>query len=189
MGALIDHYDAVDPARMLASVRPLLPDPPARIGDIGAGTGRDAAWLQRQGYAIVAVEPAAALRAHGSSRRDPAINWFDDRLPDLTHLAARRERFDALLLNGVWHHLDAAERRTALSVLCRLLAPKGLILLRVRAGPTAPGRGGVALPLAGTLAHAAALGLVLELNEPSAAFSAAKRAIGVSWTWLALRRA
>ena len=52
--------------------------------DVGAGTGRDAAWLARLGHEVVAVEPSAAMRAE-AERRHPAarIRWIDDRLPGL----------------------------------------------------------------------------------------------------------
>ena len=42
----------------------LLPRPPGRALDVGAGTGRDAAWLARLGFQVVAVEPSGVLRGH-----------------------------------------------------------------------------------------------------------------------------
>jgi FkbM family methyltransferase len=34
---------------------------PACVLDIGAGSGRDAAWLASLGYEVIAVEPSAAM--------------------------------------------------------------------------------------------------------------------------------
>jgi protein-L-isoaspartate O-methyltransferase len=52
----------------------LLPSPPAAVLDVGAGSGRDAAWLAAQGYDVVAVEPSAAMRTAAQVRhmRKPA---------------------------------------------------------------------------------------------------------------------
>ena len=47
----------------------LLPATPATILDVGAGSGRDAAWLAAKGYDVVAVEPSASMmRVRISSR-------------------------------------------------------------------------------------------------------------------------
>lgn len=56
------------------------PPAPARAIDIGAGTGRDAAWLAQRGYEVTAVEPSQLRQAgqrHSMDRRptpgsDPA---------------------------------------------------------------------------------------------------------------------
>lgn len=51
--------------------------------DIGAGTGRDAAWLAERGHEVVAVEPSEALRREGQhGHPHPRIRWLNDRLPD-----------------------------------------------------------------------------------------------------------
>jgi hypothetical protein len=53
--------------------------------DVGAGSGRDAAWLDSLEHDVVAVEPAAGMRREGALRHPEArIRWLDDRLPDLT---------------------------------------------------------------------------------------------------------
>ena len=53
--------------------------------DVGAGSGRDAAWLVSRGYEVVAVEPSAGMRAEGQRRHsEPVIRWLDDRLPALS---------------------------------------------------------------------------------------------------------
>ena len=42
--SLAERYETIEPARLFAPVLDLLPPPPARLADIGAGSGRDAAW-------------------------------------------------------------------------------------------------------------------------------------------------
>src|SRR3569623_658578 len=83
-GALIPRYEALDPAALYAPLAEALPEAPCRGLDIGAGTGRDAAWLAAQGHAVLAVEPVRTLR-EAAQRLHPeaGIRWLDDRLPDL----------------------------------------------------------------------------------------------------------
>ncbi|MGK5094409.1 methyltransferase domain-containing protein [Deltaproteobacteria bacterium TL4] len=57
--------------------------------DIGAGTGRDAAWLVRQGLSVFAVEPVAAMRQQAEVFHPEAgIHWIDDTLPHLKKTGA-----------------------------------------------------------------------------------------------------
>jgi protein-L-isoaspartate O-methyltransferase len=48
-GTAAATYEALDPASVHAWIDGLLPSAPALILDVGAGTGRDAAWLARLG--------------------------------------------------------------------------------------------------------------------------------------------
>lgn len=62
----------------------LIPARPSVVLDVGAGIGRDAAWLTSLEHEVIAVEPAAAMREeeqrlHSSAR----IRWMDNRLPAL----------------------------------------------------------------------------------------------------------
>lgn len=60
-------------------------DSGAQALDVGVGSGRDAAWLAYKGYAVIAVEPSAKLRAAAKRLHPEAtIRWLDDRLPDLS---------------------------------------------------------------------------------------------------------
>jgi 2-polyprenyl-3-methyl-5-hydroxy-6-metoxy-1,4-benzoquinol methylase len=124
----------VSPANDASSaVFDLLPAAPARIIDIGAGAGRDASLLAGMGYSVLAVEPVnSLLRAGMAKHLDPRIAWLQDALPLLPKVIERNERFDAVLLFGVWGHLGLADRSAALFNLSRLLGPGGVVLMSVR---------------------------------------------------------
>ena len=57
------RYESVTAETVHRWLVDLLPNAPALILDIGAGTGRDAAWLASRGLEVIAVEPSGAMRA------------------------------------------------------------------------------------------------------------------------------
>lgn len=88
---LIAAYDSLSSADIYVHVRDLFPIGTARVADIGAGTGRDAAWFAGSGHDVVAVEPVRELREAGQALHTASnIQWLDDRLPDLASLSAHR---------------------------------------------------------------------------------------------------
>jgi protein-L-isoaspartate O-methyltransferase len=48
---VVPQYEAADPAALHAWLQDLLPSSPAAVLDVGAGSGRDAAWLAGGGQA------------------------------------------------------------------------------------------------------------------------------------------
>ena len=56
------RYETVAPQLLNRWLLDLLPKGKACILDVGAGSGRDAAWLAALGHDVVAIEPDAALR-------------------------------------------------------------------------------------------------------------------------------
>src|SRR3712207_2081237 len=103
---LIPRFEALATDEVLAPVADLLPTRPSSILDVGAGTGRDAAWLAKRGHHVTAVEPVDALR-HAGMALHPSkrIEWVNDRLPSLNSLRPRADRFNLILAVGVWQHL------------------------------------------------------------------------------------
>ncbi|UWR22767.1 bifunctional 2-polyprenyl-6-hydroxyphenol methylase/3-demethylubiquinol 3-O-methyltransferase UbiG [Sulfitobacter sp. S190] len=176
---LIPTYDAIDPAALYAPVRPVFPKPPARVLDVGAGTGRDALWFARQGFDVTAVEPVDALNVHARTT-GKSIEWRNACLPDLQGLQGQH---DLIILSAVWHHVHPEDRARALGRLADLLAPGGVLVMSLRMGACNPDRPGFdvdpvrhPLPLPDTLRSVAPL--------RAASQQSANRNGGVSWIWL-----
>jgi SAM-dependent methyltransferase len=118
--------------------------PPARTAvlDVGAGSGRDAAWLAGRGYDVVAVEPSpgmleCARRLHA----DVPVHWIQDSLPDLAKLSRTGLSFNLILLSAVWMHVPPGSRERAFRKLINLLRPGGTLAITLRNGPAEPERG------------------------------------------------
>ncbi len=157
---LADQYESIAFADVHRDVAHLIPSTPARIADIGAGSGRDAAALARMGHHVVAAEPTLELRREGQRRHDlPNLEWTDDALPALAGLRAQGRQFDVIMLTAVWMHLDGAERAAGMASLAALLAPQGQILMSLRHGPVPAGRRMFDVSAQETIALAATHGL------------------------------
>lgn len=185
--AMAEKYEAIAARAHFAPVLDLFPAPPARVADIGAGSGRDAAWFAAGGYPVTAAEPVAELRTEAARRHAGApIEWVADVLPDLAGLHSRGP-FDLITLSAVWHHLSPAVRAQAMGALAGLLAPGGLLILSLRHGSEMPDRGVYLPDVEGALALAAGQGLVLLRQVETDADQPENRHAGIRWAWLALR--
>lgn len=179
-------YEALLPEAVHASVKDCIPEGPDRTAlDIGAGSGRDAAWLASKGYQVVAVEPAAGMRRaaeklHPSER----IHWLDDRLPALSRVHERGIAYDLILLSAVWMHVPVRDRERAFRKIVTLLKPGGVLMMSLREGPSEPDRPMWPAPLGEVEALARAHGLSVvktakttdQMGRPD-----------VSWTGVVLR--
>lgn len=134
---LARQYESVSFEQVHRAVLDLIPPRPARLLDVGAGSGRDAAALAIRGHAVTAVEPSTAMR-QGASTLHPGlgIEWIDDSLPWLASLRNRGGSFDLILVSAVWMYLDDRDRETAIEALTDLLAPDGLLIVSLRHGAT-----------------------------------------------------
>jgi 2-polyprenyl-3-methyl-5-hydroxy-6-metoxy-1,4-benzoquinol methylase len=140
-GELVRRFEALQTEVVLAPVMDLLPSRPGKTLDVGAGTGRDAAWLAGRGFDVLAVEPVDELRQAGQAlHRGINIEWLDDSLPLLRRTKARGETFDLILSIAMWQHLPSDQHHLALASLSPLAAPGGRMILSVRYGPGAPNR-------------------------------------------------
>lgn len=185
---LIDRFNAVSSSDLLQPVIDLLPVSSQRVADIGAGSGRDAAWLANMGHSVLAVEPVKQFRDAGITiHSSPKIEWIDDRLPDLIE-TKRRGRFDLILLSAVWQHLNDRERLIAMRSLAELTASGGLVIVSLRHGPGAPGR--IVHPVVPRETIEAALreGFTLLRQVEAASVQPGNRSRGIRWTWLAFAR-
>lgn len=113
-----------------------LPTDPGYALDAGAGSGRDAAALARRGWDVIALEPAAELRQLGEeATRGFAVQWLEDRLPELSGVQHLCQRFNLILVSAVWMHLPPNQRNEAFNRLTELLTPGGIIVITLRHGP------------------------------------------------------
>ncbi len=163
--ALAVQYEEVTFGEVHRDVLGLVPAGPARILDVGAGTGRDAAALAALGHSVVAVEPTAELRVHGQRiHAGSGIDWVDDVLPDLA-LRQCPGRFDAVFATAVWMHLDTEERGHAMARIAALLMPGGRFFVNLRHGPVPDGRHMFDVSAAETVELGAAHGLRTVLSS------------------------
>ncbi|MFF9395964.1 class I SAM-dependent methyltransferase [Streptomyces griseoluteus] len=126
------RYGSVTFEEVHGGVLDLLPPAPAKVLDVGAGTGRDAVALARRGYQVVGAEPVRELREVAQSLNPcEDVRWVEDSLPTLSHLHGP---FELVLLSAVWMHLAPAERGQAMERLTTLLAPMGLLVVSLRRG-------------------------------------------------------
>jgi SAM-dependent methyltransferase len=182
---LAGEYEAMRPDQVHAWLSGLLPAPPALVFDIGAGTGRDAAWLATRGHEVVAIEPSNAMRRQGQERhQDGRIRWLDDRLPSLATTLRLGLAADVILLSGVWQHLPPADRPRAFRKLVTLLKSGGLLAITLRHGPAEPERcmHDVSPEEIERLVRAHGLAVVHTATGPDMMSRA-----GVRWTQFALR--
>ena len=132
--ALAVRYESVDPDTLHANILHWLPRLPASVIDIGAGSGRDAAWLASKGYSVLAVEPSATMRKEGRQRHpDFGIAWLNDSLPELSEVYRQGISFDVAVLSAVWMQVPSEERERAFWKVAKLLKPNGMIVMRVKA--------------------------------------------------------
>ncbi len=124
--AAADDYDVFAPeasARLVdAFVRLTGLRPPARVADLGCGSGAFTALLARAGYQCVGLDISAQLVAVGR-RKYPDIAFVEG---DIEHLPFADAGFDGVLLSGVVHHFPDPSRCAA--EVFRVLRPQGRFL-------------------------------------------------------------
>jgi SAM-dependent methyltransferase len=183
---LFRRYESLAPEDVHRAVLHLMPVTPARVLDIGAGTGRDAAWFAAQGHQVVAIEPTDAMRLRAAAlHASPRITWIDDGLPELSVLRTRHERFELIMMTAVFMHLDAGERAQAMPHIASLLVSGGTLIMRLRHGPVPTGRRMFEIDGGEIVALTAPLGLRLVFDHGGGPIAAQNLAAGVTWTTLA----
>ena len=179
------RYEAIDAAALHHWLPELLPTAPAAVLDVGAGSGRDAAWLASLGHEVVAAEPSAAMRGEAARlHSDPRIRWLDDALPDLDGVLRSGLAFDVVLLSAVWQQVHPSNRARAFRKLASVLKPGGVLAITLRHGPAPEGRGMHPVSLREVEDLARDHGFALMRSEPAADMQGRPE---VSWTRVALR--
>ena len=140
--ALTEQYEALAPEAVHHWLIDLMPAGNAlKALDVGAGSGRDAAWLASCGYEVWAVEPSEGMRAQGQQLHVTSrITWVEDALPKLDAITGLNQGYDFILLSAVWMHVAPEQRASAFETLVQLLDPKGVLAITLRCGPAAAER-------------------------------------------------
>lgn len=187
---LCSAWEGLSSEAVLAPVLGDLPTQPGRCLDLGAGSGRDAAWFSARGNQVWAVEPVAEFRAAGRRLHGAAaITWVDDTMPELTQVRALGLRFDLILAIGVFHHLTPAAQHRGLSAALALLSEQGRLILSLRHGPTPAARPGHPVDTVALAATAMEQGVqVRRLIRDQPPIQPGNRAAGVRMDWLCLSR-
>jgi S-adenosylmethionine-dependent methyltransferase len=113
-----------------------LPEPPARVLDVGAGQGTQSIRLARLGYQVLAVEPDPEMRAAFQAALGAERSEVQDRVRlrdgSVTDLAAvtSGEAYDTVLLLGVLMYLP--DSRPVIAELAAHVAPGGFLAIAAR---------------------------------------------------------
>lgn len=104
-------------------LRQHLPAAPARVLDVGGGTGAHAGWLAADGYQVHLIDPVAR-----HCEQAAAVGTFTVAQGDARSLDAADESYDVVLLLGPLYHLvEREERIRALAQARRVVRPGGLV--------------------------------------------------------------
>ncbi len=121
------HYQAyhaetfyIDPTPFLGPFTRRL-RPGCRVLDIGCGSGRDLAWLGRQGFAATGFERSPGLADLARQKAGCRVIEGDFTRFDFASLAV-----DALLMAGALVHVPHADLAAVLSRILPAVAPRGL---------------------------------------------------------------
>ncbi|PMG47133.1 class I SAM-dependent methyltransferase [Shewanella sp. 10N.286.52.B9] len=139
---LAEQYNSLDFKSVHHSWKLYWPESGSNVLDIGAGSGRDAKWMNDQGCEVIAVEPNDALRQIGRQSIGPEVTWLNDSLPVLKNVQSLGMRFDLILVSAVWMHLAPSLRERAFRKLSNLLSPNGKLVISLRHGEFTDGRQG-----------------------------------------------
>ena len=108
-----------------------LPAAPARILDVGGGTGVYAQWLAEAGYDVHLIDVVPEHVAHVSEALGDGLR-FTAAVGDARHLDEPTNSADAVMMLGPLYHLpDREERLRALREARRVLRPGGLLAAAV----------------------------------------------------------
>lgn len=127
----VDGRPRLEYVRTLDLLERLLPPAPARVLDVGGGTGVYATALGASGYHVDLVDPVAlhVARARQIARERGLAGVVTATLGDARALGVGGSTYDAVLVLGPLYHLtDRADRVRAWSEARRAVAPGGIVI-------------------------------------------------------------
>jgi len=125
-GRLLSGSGPLELARTQDVLERHLPPPPARILDVGGGTGVYARWLGSRGYEVHLLDP---MEQHVQEARATSPAPASARVGDARSLPDSDATADAVLLLGPLYHLTASEDRVhALAEARRVVLPGGSVV-------------------------------------------------------------
>ena len=102
---------------------------PGRTADIGAGSGREVAWLAANEFEVVGYEPSRALLGEARARY-PDLTFDRAALPELAGIADGT--FDNVLCETVVMHLARDQIAASVRRLVAILKPRGILYVSWR---------------------------------------------------------
>jgi SAM-dependent methyltransferase len=100
-----------------------------KTADIGCGSGRDAAWLLKNGFDVIGYDASRGLLAQARARH-AGVEFAFAELPDLA--GVERAAFQNVVCETVIMHLPIEEIVAAVKTLMALLVPAGTLYLSWR---------------------------------------------------------
>ncbi|WP_284216396.1 class I SAM-dependent methyltransferase [Agaribacter marinus] len=129
-----------------------LPNKKSNVLDVGSGAGQNAVALDKIGFNVTAIEPLQEFvdisKAH---YKNTSVNWLKGSLPDMDCLKNSNCSYDFVLIDGVWHHLNQAEREEAAKKLSNIINRRGKCAVSLRNGPAGMGSLTYPIDLDGTI--------------------------------------
>lgn len=132
-GEVANDYDRLRPSYPEGAVDWLAPPAPARVADVGAGTGKLSSLLLARGLTVESVEPDERMLAV-LARNNPEANLH---VSDSARIPVEDASLDAVLVAEAWHWFD---KEQTFAELRRVLKPGGWlgVVWNVVAVPVAP---------------------------------------------------
>jgi len=182
---LIQSFEAISSPDLLSHVLDFIPNSNCRVIEIGAGTGRDAAWLASKGLNVLAVEPVSEFREAGKSLHpSPLIEWFNDSLPSLSQIIQQKKSYQLALLISVWQHVPTDDKIASLTNLHSILDKKGKLIISVRNGLGAINRKCYPTSAKETISIAQQCGFKLVFSTDALSAQKSNKKSNVTWSWL-----
>ncbi|MBQ7774699.1 MAG: methyltransferase domain-containing protein [Lachnospiraceae bacterium] len=125
------YYWGLKPNNLCYEIMQLMPPTkPYRVLDIGCGEGKDAVFLARNGYIVTAFDLAEtglekAKRLAKANRVE--VDFFRADVNDFVPQA----EFDIIFSSGVFHYIEAEQRKRLIDSLKEATAPQGIHAINV----------------------------------------------------------